>query len=260
MKLHLLSDLHIDSYAKQDLPRGEIPDVGGDLILLAGDISNSVTGLEWAIEQGNAIDRPILYVPGNHEYYHENIDELDYRMQLMTKDTNVYFLQMDSIDFFDVRILGCTLWTDFCYGGSSIVNMEKAKQEMRDYGVIRAGQGMFTPEKAAELHQQHREWLQRALKQAHLENKRTVVISHHGVTPQSISAKYRPKANNAAFMSDLSTWLEQPWAPILWLHGHTHEAFDYVYGNTRVVVNPRAYPAEISTTQVAFDWKKCIDV
>jgi hypothetical protein len=31
-------------------------------------------------------------------------------------------------------------------------------------------------------------------------------------------------------------------APVsLWIHGHTHTAFDYTVGNTRVVCNPRGY-------------------
>ena len=29
--------------------------------------------------------------------------------------------------------------------------------------------------------------------------------------------------------------------PSLWLHGHTHESFDYNIKNTRVVCNPRGY-------------------
>jgi hypothetical protein len=27
----------------------------------------------------------------------------------------------------------------------------------------------------------------------------------------------------------------------LWTHGHTHYAFDYVIGDTRIVCNPRGY-------------------
>ena len=29
--------------------------------------------------------------------------------------------------------------------------------------------------------------------------------------------------------------------PRLWIHGHTHESFDYEIGKTRVVCNPRGY-------------------
>jgi Icc-related predicted phosphoesterase len=29
--------------------------------------------------------------------------------------------------------------------------------------------------------------------------------------------------------------------PDLWVHGHTHNSFDYILGKTRVVVNPYGY-------------------
>lgn len=52
----------------------------------------------------------------------------------------------------------------------------------------------------------------------------------------------------------------EDWAPMLWVHGHTHEAFDYRIGNTRVIVNPRAYPNEVSSTELVFAWDKVIDI
>ena len=37
----------------------------------------------------------------------------------------------------------------------------------------------------------------------------------------------------------IATWL--------WIHGHTHESFDYEIGKTRVICNPRGYaPIEIN--------------
>ncbi len=36
----------------------------------------------------------------------------------------------------------------------------------------------------------------------------------------------------------------------LWIHGHTHQAVDYLLGRTCVVSNPRGYPHE---TAAGFD-------
>lgn len=45
---------------------------------------------------------------------------------------------------------------------------------------------------------------------------------------------------NHCFFSDLSERILD--ADIdLWLHGHTHTAFDYKLGKTRVLCNPRGY-------------------
>jgi len=38
----------------------------------------------------------------------------------------------------------------------------------------------------------------------------------------------------------------------LWIHGHTHESFDYMVGDTRIVCNPRGY---IGYEQCADDFK-----
>lgn len=111
-----------------------------------------------------------------------------------------------------------------------------------------------------QIHAKQRQWLKQALITAKTLGKKTVVMSHHSISPLSVSEKYANLPSNAAFVSDLSGWMHEEWAPILWVHGHTHEAFDYRIGNTRVIVNPRAYPNEVSSTALAFAWDKVIDI
>ena len=36
----------------------------------------------------------------------------------------------------------------------------------------------------------------------------------------------------------------------LWIHGHTHDSFDYVVNGTRVVCNPRGIRAEMASTRM----------
>ena len=43
---------------------------------------------------------------------------------------------------------------------------------------------------------------------------------------------------SAAFASDLDRLMGKA---ALWIHGHTHDSFDYVLNGTRVVCNPRGY-------------------
>lgn len=285
MKLHILSDLHIDSYQRRNLPLGNIPETDADVIILAGDMSNSSLGMEWAVEQADKINKPILYVAGNHEYFEEDVYQFDATLTELSADSSVEYLQMRSVDIQGIRFLGCTLWTDFCFGteGSHLKyllpesleklpdpehwSLEKAldfaRMSMRDYRAIAARTPdtlMLSPEAVREIHLTHRTWLQEQLKQVHAEGIPTVVISHHSVCPKSIAPKYQTYHSNGAFVTDLSEWMHAVWAPKLWIHGHTHDAFDYVEGNTRVVVNPRAYPKETSTTDVQFDWARVVEV
>lgn len=264
MKLQILSDLHIDSYSKRQQPLGNIPQTDADIILVAGDTANSDSGMVWLQEQARINNKPLLTIAGNHEYFSEDILNFDQRLlrwDNFDKDTfkGLRVLQCRQFDIDEVRILGCTLWTDYQYNATEETR-DSVMSFMRDYRQIRAGDQLFTPEISMQIHAKHRAWLKQALIDAYEEGKTVVVMSHHSVSPKSVSPKYAGMPSNAAFVTDFSHWMRKSWAPKLWVHGHTHEAFDYVEGNTRVVVNPRAYPGEVSSTELAFDWSKVVEV
>lgn len=264
MKIQILSDLHIDSYMRRDLPVGQIPQTAADVVLVAGDTANSDKGMQWLQEQAKRLQKPILTIAGNHEYFDEDVLSFDAQLAKWDnydKATNqgLRVLQCQSMDFANIRILGCTLWTDYEYQAVA-ETMATATACMRDYQAIRAGDEAFSPEISVNIHQQHRKWLKQSLVDTKAEGKTAVVMTHHSISPLSVSQQYADLPSNAAFVSDFSAWMTQTWSPTLWLHGHTHEAFDYQQGNTRVVVNPRAYPGEVSSTDHIFQWDKVVDV
>ncbi|PKH69282.1 metallophosphoesterase [Psychrobacter sp. 4Dc] len=264
MKLQILSDLHIDSYARQSHPVGHIPKTDADLVLVAGDTANSDKGMPWLQEQAARLEVPLITIAGNHEYFDEDVLSFDHKLATWDNyDTvskkGVRVLQCQHIDIGDIRLLGCTLWTDYQYHANEDT-MAAARHFMRDYKQIYAGNELFSPEASMQIHAEHRQWLQQTLIESYKLGKKTVVMSHHSVSALSVSEKYANLPSNAAFVSDLSGWMHEDWAPMLWVHGHTHEAFDYKIGNTRVIVNPRAYPNEVSSTALEFAWDKVIDI
>ena len=46
---------------------------------------------------------------------------------------------------------------------------------------------------------------------------------------------------NGGYSSDLDSFIINHPQIKLWTHGHTHDVFDYVIGETRIVCNPRGY-------------------
>ncbi len=60
MKIAIYSDLH------NEFSEFEPPQLDVDLVVLAGDISVRGKGVTWANAK---FDCPVIYVPGNHEYY-----------------------------------------------------------------------------------------------------------------------------------------------------------------------------------------------
>ena len=68
----------------------------------------------------------------------------------------------------------------------------------------------------------------------------TVAVTHHAPHPGSIAARFADDALTPCFVSDLTSVIERH-APNLWIHGHTHDCFDYHVGETRIVCNPKGY-------------------
>ena len=69
MKIQVLSDLHIDSYAKRQQLIGRIPYTDADVILVAGDTANSDKGMAWLQQQAKLNNKPLITIAGNHEYF-----------------------------------------------------------------------------------------------------------------------------------------------------------------------------------------------
>ena len=108
----MISDLHLR-------PQHEfsIPATDADLIVLAGDIGRGLTGVEWAMAECARLDKPAVYVLGNHEYYTQVFPDLVEEARRLTAGSRVQVLENDVITQGRVRILGCTLWTDLLLYG-----------------------------------------------------------------------------------------------------------------------------------------------
>ena len=46
----------------------------------------------------------------------------------------------------------------------------------------------------------------------------------------------------------------------LWVHGHTHDTFDYLVKGTRVICNPRGYAKDGVNENLRFDPNLTIDI
>lgn len=233
MKLHILSDLHTE------FAEFEAPAVDADVVVLAGDIGVGSGGVDWAARQFP--ERPVIYVPGNHEFYGHDVRDMD--MFRDAAPSNVQVLNEDSCEIGGVRFLGCTLWTDFQFDGRGEAWFARhaARKRMSDFALIRNGNRTFTPEDSVDIHRSSVSWLVTELEKEF--DGPTVVITHHLPEALSVAERYRSDPLNPAFASKLEGIFEK-YRPDLWIHGHTHEPCDYEIFGTRVVCNPRGYPRE----------------
>lgn len=72
-------------------------------------------------------------------------------------------------------------------------------------------------------------------------NKNIIVVTHHAPSFQSIASTYRGDLINSSFANDLDNFIKEHSNIKCWIHGHTHNNFDYMVGGCRVFCNPRGY-------------------
>lgn len=234
MRIRVLSDLHIEFQDWQP------PAAQADVVVLAGDIHVGPRGLEWA--SARFPGTPIIYVPGNHEFYRSHVQSLVAQMRQTGTQLGVSVLCGDELILNGTRFLGATLWTDFAFYGSEPQQIERAmaaaNAAMNDFRLIRYGDNeRFTPAHARDIHIEHVHWLEQKLAEPFA--GQTVVVTHFLPHRNSVHPRYEGSLLNPGFVSDLTHLVKPPVA--LWIHGHTHESCDYVVSGTRVVCNPRGY-------------------
>jgi len=243
MKLHILNDLHIEF--EDFVP----PATDADVVVLAGDIGVGVEGLRWA--EARFPDKPVIYVPGNHEFYYHDMALME-ELKAQAPD-NIHVLNDDSVEIDGVQILGSILWTDFALFGETdkFFAMQQARQRMTDFSIIQMHGRCFTPEDAIKLHAASRDWLAAMLAEPFAGE--TVVVTHHAPSSRSVHPRYTHDLLTPAFASNLEALMGGD-RFALWIHGHMHESFDYEICGSRVVCNPRGYAPAALNPEFKPDW------
>ena len=210
VRLLVLSDLHLEFAAF------EPPDPAlFDIAVLAGDIAVGVKAVHWVRRPSTFAGKPVVLVPGNHEFYGSERTRMLELLRAQAAGSNVHLLDRDDVILNGVRFLGATLWTDFeldLAGGTSVKQaMRDATRGLNDFGgSIReralppVGRRRFTPENATREHRLSRAWLQDRL-DAPVDPAvfATVVVTHHAPSGRSMDPKYEGSELNPCYYSDL---------------------------------------------------------
>lgn len=244
MRLLLLSDTHQNFLHSSEWPH-PLPD--HEILVLAGDIS------EYSKHPSNLpdvlahyrerTDKPILYLPGNHEFYRQDYHQTLDRIRTDTQRLGIELLHCRCLQFEDIAFHGCTLWSDFTLHGAAQARFYGLHAEMRvnDFRMIRYQDRPFRHTDCAELHVRERAWLQQSL--ADSTAAHNVVITHFAPIGRCIAPRFQGDNLNAYFVAACEDLVER-FQPDLWLYGHTHQADDFELGGTRFVNNARGYPKE----------------
>lgn len=234
MKIHLISDLHLEHYEPDDTFIYDLDPEDCETLVIAGDLCprwyESVKGFfQMACDKYEHV----IYVLGNHEYYGSTYEETREKFKELDEwISNLYCLENQTLALGEKVIAGTTLW----FRDTPLNPLYE--REMCDFQQI--------PDFRSWVYVKNQEAL------TFLENANGVdwsadlVVTHHLPSYKSVSPRYAEEPTNLYFLCDVEG-IMLDMEPKVWAHGHTHIPCDYPLGNTRVVCNPRGYPWEGSS-------------
>ncbi len=288
MKIAVASDIHLE-FGDLDIQNN----AGAEVLILSGDICVAAdldmrdrrqTEMGFARHRSErfheffercAVNFPhVIYVMGNHEYYHSDFaTALGEMRRKLAHLPNLYILERELKVIGDVTFIGGTLWTDM--NNHDQLTLYHMRTRMNDFRVIqnsavpvhfRTQEGefktrmaKFSPEDSVTEHVKMKEYIQVVTAFLGQNPNKYVVVGHHAPSRKSTHEMYaHDTIMNGAYSSDLDEFIQDRPQIKLWTHGHTHHEFDYMIGETRVVCNPRGYHGH---EQRAEEWQlKTVEV
>ena len=239
MRIWVISDLHLEF---DDMFLPSFPEA--DVCVVAGDVLNRcANSIHW-LQDMIAPVLPVIFVPGNHEFYTDSILEgREWARTAAVACPDVHLLDDTSAVIDGVRFIGSTLWTDYELDGDAEFAMAVASLQLNDHRAIAWRQlpsyEGFPPHKAQLLHRKARAFLAAELDKPFAGE--TVVVTHHAPHPYSVNRRFKGSALNPALASDIADLIVSG-RPALWVHGHMHDSVDYVVVGTA--------PASLQTPRV----------
>ena len=203
----------------------------------------------------------LVNVAGNHEHYNTSLT-IDEGIAVMrqaadalsaTEGRAVIVLENDvrvvEVRGVSIRLIGCTLWTDYALFGDPERDRMMVENGLNDYRAIKGRAGsplrtflggwdlLKTSEVLARF-DESRVYLAQVLAEPF--DGPTIVITHHLPSLRSVARRYRQDPVSAGFASKLDDLVGMGAA--LWVHGHTHDSCLWRDDSgTLVVCNPAGY-------------------
>lgn len=219
----------------------------------------------------------VVYVMGNHEHYHGDFaTSAGYLRDAMKQcGDNIHFLDKEVWEHGDHVFIGGTLWTDM--NGEDEMTMRHVERRMNDFQIcknsnrtvsfktmepvldefgtpkvdadgkiiygaaFKTREAYLSPADAVVDHKAMMKFIEDTYNNIP-PSKTVVVCTHHAPSKGSEHPRYKTDyLMNGAYNSRLEQFIMDRPGIKLWTHGHTHEDFDYMIKQCRVVCNPRGY-------------------
>jgi predicted phosphodiesterase len=149
MRIFALSDLHVD-YAVNARWIASLSDADyrDDVLILAGDVTDRLSLLEWSLDRLAHCFRQVLFVPGNHELWVIRDDRERHSLQKFAEVLAVVESTGASMQPFHERgvtIVPLLAWYDYSFGEPG----EELRSQWADYHACRWPEGYDNAQVAA---------------------------------------------------------------------------------------------------------------
>ena len=221
MRIQYVSDLHLEFHRDGGVEFIKTLPVTGEVLILAGDIDTH-SGIEATLRRFSEKWEHVLYVPGNHEYYGSSFPGMKLVFGTI-KHKNLHMLHRNQITISGQRFIGATMW----FRDHPLNVM--FKNGLADFRHVKGFDPAVYDENQSDV-----EFLANNIREG------DVVVTHHLPSYQSVGPLYKGNNTNRFFVCEMEEMIGNA-QPKIWIHGHTHDTFDYQLDKTRVVCNPFGY-------------------
>jgi predicted phosphodiesterase len=240
IRVQVISDLHTELGPLGAVTPAAVA-TGADIVIQAGDIASASGAVQQAADLFPQTD-VLACVAGNHEFYDTGatIDDGIAAMRtaadalsaeqgrgVLVFENDVQVVEVRGVP---VRLVGCTLWTDYALFGDPERDRMSVVNALNDYRLIRGrvssplraflgGHDTLTTSEVLARFDESRDFLVKTLSEQF--DGPTIVVTHHLPSLRSVASRYRKDPVSAGFASQLDDLVGMGAA--LWVHGHTHD-------------------------------------
>jgi len=143
MKIAWLTDIHLNVTSEEIRSEfyNQIVEAVTDIIIISGDIAEATNFVSYLKEMADAVQIPIYFVLGNHDYYNGSVDEVRaHASQLNAQCSTLHYLSsMDPVEIGPhIFLVGQDGWADARAG-----KIESSRFMMNDTRLIKDLQSAF---------------------------------------------------------------------------------------------------------------------
>jgi len=234
MTIQYCSDLHLEFPENSTFIKANPIVPKGEVLILAGDIIpfHSLGKADWFFDRVSNDFEQVYWIPGNHEYYHSDVNDWKGTFQKYIRD-NVMLLNNTAIDLDGVKLVFSTLWSKI-----SEQNKWQIRELVNDFRLIKESGHPLSVDQFNRMHEEAKTFM---ASRFNIKDRPTVVVTHHVPTFMKYPTEYAGSLINEAFVTELDEMIISSQVDY-WIYGHHHvNVPEFTQGKTRLLTNQLGY-------------------